>query len=102
VPLSRFKREIENADINNKYFNKAQFEKLYDCNCEWSLLFDNEECVAAAAIVSESWCLMKGFAYVNELQSLKSGKEYGKQLLLKLKEHYKFIWLMADPSVEND
>jgi len=46
-------------------------------------LFDNEKCVAAAALL-KNFGPEKGMTYVNELQSLVSRNNYGKKMLLAL------------------
>lgn len=101
VPESEFKKMMSTTEVSNKHFNVRQFEKLYDADYSWSVLLDNGKCVAAAALL-EDFGPVNGMTYVNELQSLVSGSNYGKKILLALQDSYDKLWLMADASVKSD
>ena len=101
MPEEDFKQMMSKARISNKHFNMKQFEKLYGADYVWSILLDNGECVAAAALLKD-FGPVDGMTYVNELQSLVSGGGYGKKMLLALQDFYDKLWLMADASVKSD
>ena len=103
ISVEKFNEILWNSVITNQNYSYEQFKKNFNDNeISWCMLFDaNKKCVAAAS-VKEGYGPASNSTYVNEIQCLESGKHYGKKMLMMLIKHYRFVWLMADPSVKSD
>ena len=87
---------LENSPIDNQRFEKDQFTKYFGQDkISWCGLFSQDgNCVSLAAIQHHH--PFSGYLYISEIQTLKKG--YGLQLLKKIVEQFRKVWLMANTS----
>lgn len=86
-------RLLDNAEIDNPRYNKANFTKLLGQNgYYWCALVQDGKALAICAIQPHS--PYYGCYFLNEIQSLRKG--YGKTLFEKVIQQFKAVWFTSD------
>lgn len=86
-------RLLDNADIDNPRYNKANFTKLLGQNgYYWCALVQDGKALAICAILPHN--PYYGCYFLNEIQSLRKG--YGKTLFEKVIQQFKAVWFTSD------
>lgn len=86
-------RLLDNADIDNPRYDKANFTKLLGQNgYYWCALVQDGKALAICAILPHN--PYYGCYFLNEIQSLRKG--YGKTLFENVIQQFKAVWLTSD------
>lgn len=86
-------RLLDNAEIDNPRYDKANFTKLLGQNgYYWCALVQDGKALAICAILPHN--PYYGCYFLNEIQSLRKG--YGKILFEKVIQQFKAVWLTSD------
>lgn len=86
-------RLLDNADIDNPRYDKANFTKLLGQNgYYWCALVQDGKALAICAILPHN--PYYGCYFLNEIQSLRKG--YGRTLFENVIQQFKAVWLTSD------